>query len=872
MPRLTELSRSRWLRLVLELVLVVAVFTGTYRLAFRYLTEADAATFIYWELKPAVMMSCGFGMSQPAVMSPLADSFMHRKSDSVSCQDFAWGGVPTPAIGIAFANRYSIYGAAWAMRLRGVSWQTLDSYLAFLFGIAMVCVYGLYRMATGRVLAVCGVAVVACSPILTEIVSLRDFVKFPCFAALWLALAWVIRRGLTSGPTATLIPMAVSGTLLGVGIGLRMDALVLGPLFVLVALLVAPGFSWRALGVKLAATVVFAALFFLTGGPILRSISTGSNSAHVVVLGLMAPFDPGLSVAPAPYDIGTLYSDGYAYTVIVSHALLKQDEQLPILLGDAKYDRVGGRLLGTLARQFPADVLARGLGATFQIFRFPFDWRIRDLAMKMPTFQSSPAVKRIAEWRAWALSFLEGHELMAAVVVLVLASAFNWRLGAMGFLLTLYLCAYSMLQFSRRHTFHLDVMPILMVILLLQLPSSLLWRIATGLRDGREAGLKALRGYGREMLIGSGALAAVVVVFAGTVYGAQAWQQRSVTGLIESTLAVGWAPAPATEEPLADSILQNGNPVASWHEIFIKNPDRWRGATLLRLDGVVPRGTEPEAAPDLRQQYFKLVVEDRCHVRNVAVALKYSGAGGSFDYEFTRAFNVPANAKGPSYLLVPAYYHLGSSWNRFDGFGVPADQRACVTGIFRAVDPSTVPLLAMSFALGPDWRDQPLRQHLLSRPKVSAAGTPVDPLPTEKSTHGSGWRRNANNALALVAPPLDAWEALAGVTVSKQRDGFNVVGNNISSAYQLLSPPLDVPEKQVLAVQIAGSLDKGEMCVGVLDGAQQKWLMAPTPARVGLLADTQAYTQVRIVFSNCANPPGEFTVRSISYQTFPPEP
>ena len=352
--------------------------------------------------------------------------------------------MPTEALGYAFTNRYSIYGAAWAMQLRGVSWQTLDSYLAFLFGLAMVCVYGLYRMVTGRVLAVCGVAVIACSPLLNELFSIRDFAKFPCFAASWLALAWVIRRGLGAGPKAVVAPMALGGALLGVGIGLRMDVLVLVPLFVGVAFVIAPGFTWRPLGIKTLAVAAFAVMFFATGAPILRSLSSGSNAAHFAVLGLVTPFDQALSVEPAPYDIGAQYADGYAYTVVVSHAMLKQGERLPIPLGSADYDRVGGRLLGVLARQFPADILERGLGATFQVFRMPFDWRVREMAEKMPTLQAVPVTKAIAASRSWVLAWFEGWEFTAAVLVLVLVSAFDRRLGATAFLLTLYLCAYSM--------------------------------------------------------------------------------------------------------------------------------------------------------------------------------------------------------------------------------------------------------------------------------------------------------------------------------------------------------------------------------------------------------------------------------------------
>ena len=873
MPDWSRWFRSRWLRLALalELVVIAAVFAGTYRLALRYLTAADAPTFISWELKPAVMMSCGYGMTEPAVSSLVVSNFIARKSGSVTCQDFSWGGAPTPAIGIAFANRYSIYGAAWAMRWRGISWDTLDAYLAFLFGVGMVCIYGLYRVATGRVLAVAGVAVLACSPILGEILALRDFVKFPCFAALWLALAWVLRRSLAAGPTATLVPMAVSGALLGVGIGLRMDALILVPLFLVVAVLVPPGFGWRPLGIKAAAIAVFSVLFLVSGGPILRSISSGSNSAHVVILGLMKPFDPGLSVESAPYDLGTQYSDGYAYTVVVSHALLKQGAQLPIGLGSPEYDAVGGRLLGSLAKLFPADVLTRGLGATFQIFRMPFDRGVRDLTEKMPALQSPPAVHTFVAWRNWTLAFFEGRELMTAVFVLLLASAFNRRLGAMGFLITLYVCAYSMLQFSRRHIFHLDAIPILMMILAVHLPISLAWQIGRHFREGREAGVTALRGYLREMLIGAGALAVVVLVFAGTVSAAQAWQQRRVTEVIDATLAAQWLPAPVTDEALADTILQGGHPVPTWYDIYRQAPERWKGATLLRLDGLVPHGTEAEAPPDLRLQYFKIELADRCHARSVAVAVKYSASTSTFDGEFTRDFAVPIGA-GTSYVLAPAFYHLGSSWTRFDGFAIPAEQRACVTGIFRAADPASLPLPVLAVALGADWREQPLRQQLLDHPRLTAAGTAVALLPTSPSLRGSGWRRPGAAPLAVTAPDLDAWSRSEGVAVTGRAGAFSVVGNDAASGYQLVSPPLEVPARHVLAVQIIGSVTSGEMCVGVLDGAQQRWLLTPSEARAGLLADTQDFTQVRIVFSNCANPPGKFTVSSITYQALPSEP
>ena len=860
--------RNRWFRIGLDLVLAAAVCLGGYRVAHRHLVMIDTPTFISWELKPAVMLACGYGFTQPGQPTPAADQFIARKSGTISCQEFAWGGAPVAPPGIAFANRYSLYGAAWAMRLRGISWETLDAYLAFLYGLSMVFVFATYRMAAGHVLALAGTIAVACSPMLIEIVAIRDFIKLPCFTALWLVLAWVVRDGLRRGPAATILPMTIGGALLGVGIGLRMDALVCLPVFVGVVLLAVPGFTWHALGLKTAASAACVAMFLLAGRPILTTLAEGSNSAHFAVLGLTTAFDGLLVIDKAPYDIGAQYGDGYAYAVISTHAMVAQGETLPTL-GRADYDRVGWRLLRSLAASFPSDVVTRALGATWQIFRYPFERRVQEIAGTMPVFRETSSTRRAVEWRTSALAPFAEHEVALVLGVLVMASAFNWRLGVLGLALILYFCGYTMLQFSRRHGFHLDVLPIFTVVLAVQLPWLLVWRIGARFRESRDGGMAAARSYAREMAIGAIALFAAIGVFLAGLSGLRWWQDRRAVQLFDAALAQEWVPVTATEESLTDTILVNGRPVASWYNIYLANPELWNDARLLRVDGVVPLGKEADHTGGLHLQYFKVTLDDRCQSKQVTIGLQYTGSAHTTDYEYTRAFTVSVRAGSSAFVMTPAYYGLGPTWTRFDGFGVPANQRSCVTRIERAADPKTMPNPVLAVALSPDWRTERLHQRLLDRPRVSAALTAVDPLPDEERAHRSGWRRRANAPLARAVPPLDAWSRGDDVSVTRQRDAFLVVTNRIQSGYQLVSPALDVPPHHVVAVQIVGRLNRGEICVGILDGTQQKWLLAPSDPRDGLLADTGQYAQVRLVFSNCANPPGEFTVGGITYETFP---
>jgi hypothetical protein len=486
--------------------------------------------------------------------------------------------------------------------------------------------------------------------------------------------------------------------------------------------LIAPGFSRQDLRFKAIATAAFVGAFAVTGAPILRSISGGSNSAHVMVLGVMRQFDAGLGIHSAPYDIGATYSDGFGYTVIASHGLLAQGQLLPIALGSAEYDRIGNRLLASMARQFPADVLARALAATLQILRYPFDRGIRRRVEQVPVFHES----RLVAWQSRALAGFAGREWPITLAVLALATAFNWRLGALGALLILYFCGYAMLQFSRRHVFHLDVIPILIAVLAVSVPLAIAWRLVRAARAGRESMMGLLRAYAREGAIGTVVLAVVIASGAGVLAAARWWQQHHVAGIIDATLASGWLEARVSDQSLAAAIFDGETRRETWASIYDSDPEQWKTATLIKVDGVVPEGTEGAAVPDLRQQYFMLTLEGRCTAPEVTIVPAYVAAMHSADHEYIRSFTIPVDSAAASRVLVPAYYHLGGNWNRLDGFAVPAAQRACVSAVFRAADPSRLPMPVMAFALAPDWRQRPLYQQIMTRPVLTIVGTPVE--------------------------------------------------------------------------------------------------------------------------------------------------
>lgn len=712
----------RRVHVVIECFLVLAVFAATYRVAARYVAAVDRPSLADWELKPAVMLSCGFGFVEPGGISPDRERFLLRKSGSISCQQFSWGGAPTPGISIAEDNRYSIYGVAWALKLGGTSWDTIDAYLAALFALSMSAIYGTYRMAVGRLLALAGVAALACSTTLSEIIVLRDFVKMPCFSILWFGLAWVIKSGFTRGASGMVLPLVLSGAVVGWSIGLRMDALIFLPVFPAVAALAIPGFTRRELAFKAVACGAFVAAFLATGVPILRSLSGGSNSSHVVVLGLMQDFDYALGIVSTPYDIGRHYSDGFAYSVIASHGLLKEGAKMPIHMGTAKYDAIGNRLIAAVARAFPANFMARALAATAQIFRYSFNQPLLKHAEKLPTFQDSPTVRVITRWRTKVLRRFGGRELIVTLAVLVLAAAFNWRLAPLGVLLVLYFCGYAMVQFARRHAFHLDVIPMFVVILAVHLPLVLGWHMVNAFWRGHEEGLRTGSRVLRELGIGAAAILLLLLAGAGALAAARHWQQGHVATMLDRTIASEWTEETTADEPLASITMIGDRPSATWWPLYIERPDLWNEGVLIRVNGIVRRGQESLAALDVRLQYFMVVLSADCGRTEVTLTPAYTAAEHTADWEYLRPFTIPVSRSAASRLLMPAYYHLGSRWNRFDGFAVPEGQRACVTGVFRAVDPSSLPMPVMVAALGPDWRDRPLYTRVLSQPEGMMVG------------------------------------------------------------------------------------------------------------------------------------------------------
>ncbi len=113
---------------------------------------------------------------------------------------------------------------------------------------------------------------------------------------------------------------------------------------------------------------------------------------------------------------------------------------------------------------------------------------------------------------------------------------------------------------------------------------------------------------------------------------------------------------------------------------------------------------------------------------------------------------------------------------------------------------------------------------------------------------------------------LSVWDKLTDVKVTPEAGGY-VVDGNASGGYQLMSPLMAVPASRLVLMRAAGTTERGRICLGVIDSAQQRWLHPPAVPESEFLFATGANRAVRVVFAAC---PGDstaarFHLQSITY-------
>ncbi|MDP3716231.1 MAG: hypothetical protein Q8T13_00505 [Acidobacteriota bacterium] len=665
---------------------ILAFVVGAMAAAQFVRTSTGLNYYFDWTIVPATMIACGHGFSQPAQVVPELQAFAANTRFAFDCGALPPGLVTVPASPFASGTRYGVYAVALSLKLRGTDWSALHWHLSVVYGVSSILTYVLLRLFCSWPLAIAGAIMLTCSVKLTELTGYRDYIKEAPFLALLAVVLWVCLRERTKRQAWS--GAAIAGVLMGIGIGCRIDLLVFAP-FVGLSLLALVRWAKAEGGIvnRLAAVAIFLGAFVVSGLPILTSISGGSSIGHHVLLGFTSQFSDHLGLVNPAYDVGELYSDGYAYTLIAAQARVRDRDLGPMPFGGKEYDAAGVKLAVDIGQQFPADMLTRTYGAVLQSVRFPFTAEGIVWSRNLPAFKEPPTLQAIARTRAAVLGPLTDYGLWIMAAALVLLAAVDLRLATLALAAVLYFCGYAVLQYFRRHSFHLDVFPIMALLFLLQSACTL---VVLVIRRPRSE-WPPVTAIKRGAVNAAGFVVVSAVVLAAALWLLRSYQTGHVTAMIDSTLT-----APK-------SVL---NPVASPAGEF---------DVLLQDDRLGERLTPgpAEGDRDVRMEY--LVVELRggdCEANQpVPLRLKYTGVNNSTDKQFDRDFKVVTPAPGDTArVLAPAFYEYGHQWIHFDGIVVPRRLAGCVSQVSRIDKPGDLPFPFLYATLDPQWRESRLYQ------------------------------------------------------------------------------------------------------------------------------------------------------------------
>jgi hypothetical protein len=298
--------------------------------------------------------------------------------------------------------------------------------------------------------------------------------------------------------------------------------------FVIVLLALAPLTPSRGWLVRAAAAGGFALAFVIAARPVLADYSEGSNTGHVILLGLMTPFDTRLGVDGSVYDLGSLYDDSLAFRTVDSYA--QRIEQRNVGYASLEHDRAAFAYLGEVALVMPGDLLTRTFGAIRTVPAFFF----RDYLLP-PSWVTSRFAKRLYYVREVTVSRLARVAALAMGAAILVVAGRSTRAGIFLVLIVVVFVGGTTMQFHERHFFHLEFIPWWAFAFLMS-------TIATG-RPGR------------ANIVRAAAFAGVCLATTGIALGAtRTYQDRQMRGLFETYLRAPRSPLPPVLSRSADGL------------------------------------------------------------------------------------------------------------------------------------------------------------------------------------------------------------------------------------------------------------------------------------------------------------------------------
>lgn len=472
--------------LTLDLAVAAVLAIGSWLVASRALSHLLAVPWIEDFLVPCTGRP-GWTPDPVLVQArPEWASLLAGGLPQFPCSSIA--GLPLVEVGASWRQVEYFHRALGLLyRLTGPTATTFASFQAMLFMASNMAIYGLFRLVTGRAIAIAGTVALMLSRWQLEALPFPiEYAKAPwMLAAMWLC-GLLVLRSLDGRPVARTAFFA--GVVAGIGTGFKPDVMAAIPMALAVALVFVAG--RRAKVVALAS--VLAGVIVGAGPLVYRTWSTTSGSLLAVqFLGGQDSAAEAWFASTPYYDYGVSFDDSHITALLNSYGQRVLGTTTPFYFFSPDMQAASTRLLVELWSTFPGDLVLRAIAAAVRLLEF-----------------AAPGV-------------------IVATLGLTALFAMHRRAGWCAVFMGGYLAAYVSLVFQRRHFFHLEVIGWWLAAVLVQA----CWHVATSTwRTER------LPDLGRRITV---AIASVIVVMASAwsvLAVARAYQQRVVTSAIAARL------------------------------------------------------------------------------------------------------------------------------------------------------------------------------------------------------------------------------------------------------------------------------------------------------------------------------------------------
>lgn len=765
-----------------ELLAAVALAGLAFAAAHSAFGAAPAQPFSQSEFGPAVMLAAGQGFVNPEpVPGGRLEDFLQLRASSLDANSIDVARI-IDTDQFQNSHRYLLTVVGYWWRVSGISWQRLAEVAGLSHALATLATFGLLRLFVPLAPALIGAIWFATSPLqLTFAPHLRDFVKAPFLLA---ALVCVVALVLHANSRRVVVMLSAAlGVAIGVGLGFRMDVAIMAPIAVACVALFRGRRPWSGLGEKGLVVAVLVLTIVLSAWPVLsRLTSGGSNAFHVVLLGSSDWFDARLGIEPASYSFLPFYSDDYLRHLLRTRAVEATGLDAP--MPSAAYDDAAFELWRQWLRHFPADAYTRLLAAAGGVL---------DLAFDNPTgvpgvpwaSDARPAVgwDWLNRWRGWG---------WVLGIALVLGGAIRGARHALfAAFLMMAVAGYPSLQYDPRHYFHLQAIPIAIIVVSLWMVLSLsAGLVRRGWPDDTSMRRRAARSAGS--LAATAALVAAFVVIPVPVL--RAYQANHLTGLVSEFLRQELVPMTVAFEPLDDHRW-----LAHWSDV--------RGVPS-RLEG-------------LSTAYYLAEFRADGPFSAMAIGIRYAAAP---DWRPCGLMRALSTSPGTARFIFPAYSVDGES--RFEGIELGPEMRRRLAGVYRvSMGPGGLP---MDFRLAADWEQRRLFQRLVGEERLRAdeVGVGVFAAPDRCASRMPYLDATLDPRLSIAADDIAFVDA---ERVTLEPAGIAVDGSVDSTATDLLRfHQVTLAQGDALVARVR--IRQGGMAIGLLkDGLWVARVHVPRP-------------------------------------------